>query len=76
MDERTAGLRGVDDITSAKLLVREFVTFSARNPQLHRIIMQESKADGPRTPSASSCSGAPDGPVMGPLPLLRVVRFG
>jgi hypothetical protein len=28
--------------------VREFVTFSARNPQLHRIIMQESKADGPR----------------------------
>jgi hypothetical protein len=48
MDERTAGLRGVDDITSAKLLVREFVTFSARNPQLHRIIMQESKADSAR----------------------------
>ena len=48
MDERTAGLRGVDAITSAKLLVREFVTFSARNPQLHRIIMQESKAVGPR----------------------------
>jgi TetR/AcrR family transcriptional regulator len=48
MDERTAGLRGVDDVTTAKLLVREFVTFSARNPQLHRIIMQESKADGPR----------------------------
>jgi TetR/AcrR family transcriptional regulator len=48
MDERDAGLRGVDEITSAKLRVREFVTFSARNPQLHRIIMQESKADGPR----------------------------
>jgi AcrR family transcriptional regulator len=48
MDERTAGLRGVDELTAAKLLVREFVTFSARNPQLHRIIMQESKADGPR----------------------------
>jgi AcrR family transcriptional regulator len=48
MDERTAGLRGVDEITSAKLRVREFITFSARNPQLHRIIMQESKADGPR----------------------------
>ena len=42
------GLRGVDEVTSAKLLVREFITFSARNPQLHRIIMQESKADGPR----------------------------
>jgi AcrR family transcriptional regulator len=48
IDERTVGLRGVDEVTAAKLLVREFVTFSARNPQLHRIIMQESKADGPR----------------------------
>ncbi len=48
LDDRTAGLRGVDQITAAKLLVREFVTFSARNPELHRIITQESKADGPR----------------------------
>ncbi|MGH9016262.1 MAG: TetR/AcrR family transcriptional regulator [Acidimicrobiales bacterium] len=48
MDERALGLRGVDEITRAKLLVREFITFSARNPQLHRIIMQESKADGSR----------------------------
>ena len=48
MNHRTIGLRGVEEITSAKLLVREFVTFSAKNPQLHRIIMQESKADGPR----------------------------
>ena len=48
LGERTAGLRGVDDTTTAKLLIREFVTFSARNPELHRIIMQESKADGPR----------------------------
>ena len=48
MDERAIGLRGVDEVTSAKLLVHEFITFSARNPQLHRIIMQESKADGPR----------------------------
>jgi TetR/AcrR family transcriptional regulator len=48
MDERAAGLRGVDEVTSARLRVREFITFSARNPQLHRIIMQESKADGPR----------------------------
>ena len=48
MYERTHGLRGVDEITAAKLLVREFIVFSARNPQLHRIIMQESKADGPR----------------------------
>jgi TetR/AcrR family transcriptional regulator len=48
LDERTSGLRGVDEITTAKLLVREFITFSARNPQLHRIIMQESKADSSR----------------------------
>jgi TetR/AcrR family transcriptional regulator len=48
MDERASGLRGVDEITRAKLIVREFITFSARNPQLHRIIMQESKADGSR----------------------------
>ena len=48
MGARMDGLRGVDDLTSAKLLVREFVTFSARHPQLHRIITQESKADGPR----------------------------
>ncbi len=48
LDDRTMGLRGVDETTTAKLLVREFVTFSARNPQLHRIIMQESKVDGPR----------------------------
>jgi TetR/AcrR family transcriptional regulator len=41
-------LRDVDELTRAKLQVREFVTFSARHPQLHRIITQESKADGPR----------------------------
>lgn len=48
MAERAEGLRGVDEETTAKLLVREFVIFSARNPQLHRIITQESKADGER----------------------------
>jgi AcrR family transcriptional regulator len=48
MAARATGLRGVDEVTSAKLRVHEFVTFSARNPQLHRIITQESKADGPR----------------------------
>lgn len=48
LDTRIAGLRGVDELTTAKLIVREFVTFSAANPQLHRIIMQECKTDGPR----------------------------
>jgi AcrR family transcriptional regulator len=46
MQDRAFGLRGVDQVTRAKLLVREFVTFSAHYPQLHRIIMQESKVDG------------------------------
>lgn len=48
MGSRTTGLRGVDDVTAARLMVHEFVTFSARHPQLHRIITQESKVDGPR----------------------------
>ena len=48
MSDRAEGLRGVDDVTSAKLRVREFITFSARNPKLHRIITQECKSDSPR----------------------------
>jgi AcrR family transcriptional regulator len=48
MQRRLIGLRGVDDVTIAKLLVRHFVEFSAANPQLHRIIMQESKRAGGR----------------------------
>lgn len=45
---RHDGLRGVDDLTVARLMIREFIWFSARNPQLHRLITQESKSDGPR----------------------------
>jgi TetR/AcrR family transcriptional regulator len=45
---RAEGLRGVDELTVAKLLVRQFVYFSASHPQLHRIITQECKSDGPR----------------------------
>src|SRR5437868_5863286 len=48
MAQRLSGLRGVDDVTIAKLMVRHFVEFSAANPQLHRIIMQESKHAGAR----------------------------
>jgi TetR/AcrR family transcriptional regulator len=48
MQQRLSGLRGVDEITIAKLMVRHFVEFSAANPQLHRIIMQESKRAGDR----------------------------
>lgn len=45
---RLAGLRGVDEVTTAKLAIRDFITFSAANPQLHRIITQESKAENER----------------------------
>jgi TetR/AcrR family transcriptional regulator len=48
LTSRAEGLRGVDELTVAKLLVREFVQFSAAHPQLHRIITQECKSDGPR----------------------------
>ncbi len=48
LNARVDGLRGVDELTTMRLLVREFITFSAHNPQLHRIITQECKVDGPR----------------------------
>ena len=50
VDERSLAeeLRDADELTGAKLLVREFITFSARNPQLHRLITQECKADSAR----------------------------
>jgi TetR/AcrR family transcriptional regulator len=48
LEARWAGLRGVDEVTTAKLIVQEFITFSAANPQLHRIITQECKAEGSR----------------------------
>ncbi len=48
MSTRSEGLRGVDELTVARLLIREFVHFSASHPQLHRIITQECKTDGRR----------------------------
>ena len=45
---RVDGLRGVDLVTTAKLVVRDFIAFSAAHPQLHRIITQESKGEGER----------------------------
>jgi AcrR family transcriptional regulator len=45
---REEGLRGVDELTTTRLLVREFVLFSAHHPEIHRIATQENKVDGPR----------------------------
>jgi len=48
LSARVEGLRGVDEVTTARLIVREFVSFSARHPELHRIITGECKTDTPR----------------------------
>jgi AcrR family transcriptional regulator len=48
LTSRAHGLRGVDELTTAKLMIREFVYFSAARPELQRIITQECKTDGPR----------------------------
>jgi AcrR family transcriptional regulator len=48
MGSRLEGLRGVDDLTVAKLVVADFVRFSAAHPELHRIITQECKVEGER----------------------------
>lgn len=45
---RIEGLRGVDLLTTAKLVVRDFIGFSAAHPELHRIITQETKGEGER----------------------------
>jgi TetR/AcrR family transcriptional regulator len=48
LSARVEGLRGVDEVTTTRLIVREFVSFSARHPELHRIITGECKTDTPR----------------------------
>jgi AcrR family transcriptional regulator len=48
LSARVEGLRGVDDVTTTRLIIREFVYFSARHPELHRIITGECKTDTPR----------------------------
>ncbi|MGA7834610.1 MAG: TetR/AcrR family transcriptional regulator [Acidimicrobiales bacterium] len=48
LTSRLEGLRGVDELLVAKLLVRDFIYFSAAHPQLHRIITQQCKVDDAR----------------------------
>lgn len=48
LSARIEGLRGVDEVTTMRLIVREFIAFSARHPELHRIITGECKTDTPR----------------------------
>ena len=48
LTNRIHGLRGVDDATVLKLIIRQFVIFSAAHPELHRIMTQECTVGGPR----------------------------
>ena len=41
LESRLEGLRGVDSVTTARLLLGEFVRFAAENPELHRFALQE-----------------------------------
>src|SRR5580698_2388863 len=48
LNDRIDGLRGVDEVTTMRLIIREFISFSARHPELHRIITGECKTDTSR----------------------------
>lgn len=45
---RYEGLNGVDEPVLVRLMLREFILFSARVPQLHRFMVQASKGDQSR----------------------------
>lgn len=48
INARIEGLSGVDDGTRLRLLIREFVRFSAEVPELARFVVHEGDRDGPR----------------------------
>jgi AcrR family transcriptional regulator len=45
---RTEGLEGVDEATRLRLLLREFILFSAEHPEIARFMMHEGACPGPR----------------------------
>jgi TetR/AcrR family transcriptional regulator len=45
---RIRGLEGVDVATKLRLVVREFVKYSAENPQLHRLMTMEGRRESER----------------------------
>jgi AcrR family transcriptional regulator len=48
LEERRAEALRADAATRVRLAIRHFVRFSAENPELHRLMAQEGKSDGPR----------------------------
>lgn len=43
-----AALRDAEPPTRLRLMIRHYVRFAAAHPQLHRLMVQEGKHDGPR----------------------------
>ena len=48
LGERLRALEEVDPVTRARLAIRHFVRFAAAHPELHRLMVEEGKSDGPR----------------------------
>jgi TetR/AcrR family transcriptional regulator len=48
LGKRIRGLEGVDAATKLRLVVREFVKYSAENPQLHRLMTMEGRRESER----------------------------
>ena len=48
LGKRMRGLEGVDAATKLRLIVREFVKYSAENPQLHRLMTMEGRRESER----------------------------
>ena len=48
LGDRIRGLEGVDVATKLRLVVREFVKYSAENPQLHRLMTMEGRRESER----------------------------
>lgn len=46
--QRLAGLDGVDPVTTLRLMIREFVRFSAATPEFHRMTTFEGRTDNDR----------------------------
>ncbi|MBM4265510.1 MAG: DUF1956 domain-containing protein [Deltaproteobacteria bacterium] len=46
--ERVRALEDADPATQLRLLIRHYVRFAAQRPELHRLMVQEGKHDGPR----------------------------
>ena len=47
-DARLAGLAGVDEVTTVRILVRDYLEYCARHPQLARFMMHEGGVSTPR----------------------------